>query len=406
DPEHLGMLTATGCQVSREITCEMRSATIVVDALLGTGIKGPATGAIAESIRAINHDFPLAKVVAVDIPSGMPSDTGAPVGECARADYTITFTALKVAQLLPPNCDRIGELRVSAIGSPSELFEQNPAIFLSRVEPRQFRHLLAPRAKAGHKGDYGHALVIGGAAGKAGAAAMAGIAALRAGAGLVTVACSESSLAAIAPELMTVRLPGVAELAAVVANRDVVALGPGLGTAPEIVALARTAMNDLPQPMVIDADGLNALAGAEWSGTGKVRVLTPHPGEMSRLTGKPTSDVQADRVTAARTFAISRGVTLVLKGQRSLIAFADGRVWVNPTGTPAMATGGSGDILTGLIAGLLAQFPGDPDQAVAAAVYLHGLCGELGARELGEKSLIATDLLRYLPAAIHACATL
>jgi ADP-dependent NAD(P)H-hydrate dehydratase / NAD(P)H-hydrate epimerase len=173
-----------------------------------------------------------------------------------------------------------------------------------------------------------------------------------------------------------------------------------------VVALVRHAFAELPQPMVVDADALNALAGTAWAGAGKLRVLTPHPGEMARLSGKSTAEVSADRLAAARTLATERQVTVVLKGERTLIAFADGRVWINPTGTPAMGTGGTGDILTGLIAGLLAQFPKHPDQAIAAAVYLHGLSGELGAAVLTEKCLTATDLLRYLPAALEECARL
>jgi NAD(P)H-hydrate epimerase len=156
--------------------------------------------------------------------------------------------------------------------------------------------------------------------------------------------------------------------------------------------------------MVVDADGLNALAGANWSAGGHPRVLTPHPGEMSRLTGKTVAEVQADRVGIAREFARQRNVTLVLKGSRTVIAFPDGRAWINPTGSPAMAKGGTGDILTGLIAGMLAQFPRHAHRSVAAAVYLHGLAGQLVAKAVGEKSLMATDLLRYFPRALEECA--
>jgi ADP-dependent NAD(P)H-hydrate dehydratase / NAD(P)H-hydrate epimerase len=187
-------------------------------------------------------------------------------------------------------------------------------------------------------------------------------------------------------------------------NKTVLAIGPGLTTDPQTVAVVRRVLQEFTQPMVVDADGLNALAGTEWSGDKRLRVLTPHPGEMGRLTNKPTAEVEKDRVGIARTLARERKVHVVLKGYRTLIAFPDGRVWVNPTGSPAMATGGTGDILTGLIAGFLAQFPHDAEQAVAAAVYLHGLSGQIGAAELGEKCLIATDLLRYLPAAMEQCA--
>lgn len=395
------MLTACGCPVLRDVTAETRIATLVVDGLLGTGLKGPAAGAVLESIRDINSGFPLAKIVSIDIPSGMPSDSGAPLGESVRADYTVTFTALKVSQALPPNCDHMGDLSVAPIGSPAELYQD---VSLELVEQDQFRDLLAPRNPGAHKGDFGHVLVIGGAQGKTGAAAMSGLAALRAGAGLVTVACSELNFTAVAPELMTAPLPDSRTISEVTKKKDVIAIGPGLGASPELVSLTRSLVAKSDLPMVVDADALNALAGSAWSSGDKFRVLTPHPGEMSRLTGKSAAEISADRVGAARALATEKRVCVVLKGERSLIAFSDGRVFINPTGTPALATGGVGDILTGLIAGFLGQFPDRPEQAVVAAVYLHGLSGELGAAVKSEKSLIATDLLDYLPAAIHACA--
>jgi ADP-dependent NAD(P)H-hydrate dehydratase / NAD(P)H-hydrate epimerase len=405
---NLRMLETCGCPLAHEITPAMHTASIVVDALLGTGINGPATGRILEAIRAINECFPLAKVVAVDIPSGMPSDSAKPVGETARADYTVTFTAPKIAQVLGPNCDAVGELRVAAIGSPPALYDADESVFLSLVEPQMFGGLLLPRPRDSNKGRFGNVLVIAGSPGKTGAAAMAGMGALRAGAGLVTVASAESAIPVIAShaaELMTERLEP-ARIDDLVRNKSLVAIGPGLGTEPATAAFVRDLVQRLAQPMVIDADGLNALAAGEWTAGGHTRVLTPHPGEMSRLVRSTVEEVQADRTGVARRFATERAVTLVLKGHRTLIAFPDGRVWINPTGTPAMATGGTGDILTGFIAGLLAQFPQQPDLAVAAGVYLHGLSGELGAEELGEKPLVATDLLRYLPRALEECARL
>jgi hydroxyethylthiazole kinase-like uncharacterized protein yjeF len=383
------MLLACGGKVEREIPSSARLATVVVDALLGTGIAGPASGPMLDGIREINAGFPLAKVVAVDMPSGMPSDTGEPVGDIARADCTVTFTAPKVGQVMPPNCDRTGELIVGAIGTAPELLDD---IRLSLVEPAMFRALLAPRPPGGHKGTFGHALIVAGSPGKTGAAAMAGIAALRAGAGLVTVASDERALPQIAchaPELMTARTDD-----SIFEGKTVIAIGPGLGhSAPELVKRAA----GCGLPMVVDADALTSDPGRPWP---IPTVMTPHPGEMARLTGMSTAEVQQDRIGVAQSYAVRHGVTLVLKGQRTLIAFADGRVWINPTGTPAMGTGGSGDTLTGMIAGLLAQFPKQPDEAVAAAVYLGGLAGEIGARELGEKCLIATDILKYLPRAI------
>jgi NAD(P)H-hydrate epimerase len=403
------MLEVCGCAVHREIPPEARCASLVIDALLGTGVAGPATGAMLEGIRAINREFPLARVVAVDIPSGMPSDSGAGGGEIARTDFTVTFTAPKVAQVMPPNCDRVGELVVRQIGSPSSLYED---VWLSLVEPAMFRELLAPRDPAGHKGTYGHALIVAGSRGKSGAAAMSGMAVLRAGAGLVTVASAASAIAEIAmhaPELMTEPLRetesgGIAlnaDVSAAANGKTVIAVGPGLGRAPHIAALVNSMMESFPQAMVLDAD---ALVESHANGAGRTRILTPHPGEMARLTGKTTAEVQADRIGIARAYARTHGVTLVLKGQQTVLAFPDGRVWINPTGTPAMGTGGTGDILTGLIAGLLAQFPERPDQAVAAAVYLHGRAGELGAEANGQQYLIATDILQYLPDAMEECA--
>jgi hydroxyethylthiazole kinase-like uncharacterized protein yjeF len=405
---NLAMLLASGCQVEREIPPDARAATLVVDALLGTGVTGAATGRMLEGIREINTGFPVATVVAVDLPSGMPSDSAEPAGEFARADYTVTFTAPKVALAMPPNCDHIGELIVGAIGSPPALYAD---AWLELVEPSMFAELLAPRQKAGHKGTYGHVLVVAGSRGKTGAAAMAGLAALRAGAGLVTVASAESAIAEIAshaPELMTEPLRETesgsialnANFEKLLHGKSVVAIGPGLGRAPHIAAMVHGLSEAFEGPMILDAD---ALLGHTSGHPSRIRILTPHPGEMARLTGKTAAEVQADRIAAARAYATEHRVTLVLKGQRTVIAFPDGRVWINPTGTPAMGKGGSGDILTGMIAGLVAQFPERADQAVAAAVYLHGLAGQLGAQALGDKGLLATDLLQYLPDAMEEC---
>ena len=405
------MLEACGCPLEREVSAGARTATLVVDALLGTGITGPATGRMLDAIREINSGFPLAKVVAVDIPSGMPADSGEPAGEFARADATVAFTAPKIAHVLPPNCDRVGELRVGAIGSPPSLYEN---VGLELLEPSMFRGLLAPRPRSGHKGTFGHVLVVAGSRGKTGAAAMAGMGALRAGAGLVTVASAASAIAEIsshAPELMTEPLAETsigtialnARLEPLAEGKTVIAMGPGLGRHPEVEMLVASAADRFPQPMVLDADALTSqIAG----GVHRIRVLTPHPGELARITGVSTAAVLRDRVSAARSLATARAVTLVLKGERTIIAFPDGDVWINPTGTPAMGTGGAGDILTGMISGFLAQFPDRPNEAVAAAVYLHGLAGEVGARALGEKSLIATDLLKYLPDAVSLAAAI
>ena len=249
--------------------------------------------------------------------------------------------------------------------------------------------------------------------GKSGAAAMTGVSALRSGAGLVTVASAASAIDVISshsPELMTAPLletpaGSIASAAAAAVDslaekKSIVALGPGLGTAPDTMTFAQTLWERLRVPVIVDADGINALAGT-FLHPGGPRIITPHPGEMSRFMGISPAAVQQDRIGAARDIALDREITVVLKGQRTIIAFPDGRVWVNPTGSPAMATGGTGDILTGLMAGLMAQFPAEADYALAAAVWLHGRAGELGAADLGEKCLLATDLLRYLPVAMR-----
>jgi NAD(P)H-hydrate epimerase len=368
----------------------MRHATIVVDAVLGTGLTGPARGRALDLIREINTGFPEARVFAIDVPSGMNTDSGISDGEVARADATITFTAPKLCHVLAPNCERIGRWRVGHIGSPDSLMD---SVRLHLSGPDYFRRILEPRQPDSNKGTYGHVLVAGGAEGKVGAAEMAGIAALRAGTGLVTVACSSGKLRY--PELMTERLDRVREA---VATRDVVAFGPGLGLNPE---LALEAATEWPIPVVIDADGLNSLAGRNWKAGRGLRVLTPHPGEMARLCGLTVPDVQRDRIGIARAYAAEHNCCVILKGHRTVVAFADGRAWINPTGSPAMATGGTGDILTGFIAGLLAQYP--EEAAALAGVWLHGRAGELGSAQHGEHGLIATDLLHHLPEAIREC---
>jgi len=386
------MLQAAGCPLTRDFP---QNATLVIDAILGTGLKGAAEGLALTAIRHINDNYASAKVVAVDIPSGLPSDSGTPIegAEHVRADLTVTLTAPKPAHVLGPSCYLMGDLVVAPIGSPAQLLTSD----FSLITSADLRVLFSPRPKDSNKGTYGHVLAIAGSTGHTGAAAMCGLAALRAGAGLVTVA--SAAPLTTAPELMTAPLPVTPEL---LKGKTVLAIGPGLGNSPETLDLFQN--SDLP--MVCDADALNTLAGTDWSGTdrsgkGKFRVLTPHPGEMSRLTGRSVKEIQADRFQSARSLATEREAIIVLKGDRTLIAFPDGRVWVNPTGSPSMATGGTGDILTGLIAGMLAQHPDHRELAVAAAVYLHGLAGELGAAELTEECLIATDLLRFLPHAIR-----
>jgi NAD(P)H-hydrate epimerase len=398
----------------------LADASLLVDGLLGTGLSKPLEGFLADVVRDVNNGFPAARVVAIDLPSGISADQGELIGECMRADASVTFTAPKVAHVLPPACECVGEWVVKPIGTPPEAFEQDPELFLNLTCREDVAWIAQPRKLAAHKGNYGHVLVLAGSVGKTGAAALAAEAALRAGAGLVTVATPESALpivASLGREFMTEPLPetdqGTLSLRALdhgrldklVEGKTVLAVGPGLGTVPETAELIRAVINKYPLPLVLDADGLNAFAGCMSTFRTATRppgatVLTPHPGEMARLTGLKTAEIQARRVEVAREFSQKYRLNLVLKGYKSLTAAPDGQVWVNPTGNPGLATGGTGDVLTGLLAGLLAQYADRPLTAVvAAAVYLHGLAGDLAAQDLGQHSLIAGDVLARVPGA-------
>lgn len=347
------------------------ASTIVIDALLGTGFAGPLKDAAQHWVDTINTAYPKARVVAVDVPSGL----------AVRAHHTVTFAASKIETALHD----VGELIVANIGIPDRFLQAD--VFLSELE--DFAPLLSPRAVDSHKGTYGHVLVVGGAPGKTGAATMSGLSALRAGAGWVTVASSHP-VNIEHPELMAAPLgPELPPLDRI----TVIAIGPGIGQEPDMVNLVRNTVRSSPLSIVIDADGLNAIAGLDrpFDADCGPRILTPHPGEMSRL-----MHVTGDRIADARTLAARWNCCVVLKGHRTVIAYGNGEVWINPTGTPALAKAGSGDILTGVVAGLVAQFPKQWELAVRCAVFLHGRAGQLAAREHGEKGVIATDLLRYL----------
>ena len=404
------------------IRFELLTSTLLVDALLGTGREGPVVGFYLEVIRDLNANFAHIPIVAVDMPSGLPSDTGEALGESLRARYTVTFTAPKWSHIFPPNCERVGELFVTPIGTPPFVVEDDPSIFLNLLGKEELIGLRTKRRADSHKGDYGHVLVVGGSRGKSGAAALAAMGALSAGAGLVTAAIPSGVLplvAGAAPVLMTEPLPesdhGTISLRAfddgrfaqIVAGKSVLAIGPGISTHPETAEFTRRVVREWPQlPIVVDADGLNAFAGAAelLRGEGQRKlILTPHPGEMARLTGLSTAEIQARRVEVAREFARQYKVFVVLKGHRTLVAEPDGQVYVNPTGNPGMATAGTGDVLTGMIAGLLAQHSGVPvERVLSATVYWHGAAGDVAASRKGELSLLATDLIAALPEALEA----
>ena len=388
-------------------------ATVVVDALLGTGTRGPAKGLAAQVIADVNAGFRNATVMAVDMPSGLGSDSSEIPGPAMRADMTVTFTAPKVSHIVGPTGERVGNLSVARIGTADSVIEALPGPRLLLNEPADVADYAATRDRSSHKGSYGHVLAIGGSVSKPGAILMASTAALRAGAGLVTVAApsgAADSIIGATPELMLEPASALADGtlgptsldARIYERKTVVAIGPGIGRSEANEALVRKVALECSLPLVIDADGLAAVKGLDLRGRPSPTVLTPHPGEMGRLLDKTSAQVQRDRIGAARALAAATGSYAVLKGDRSLIASPAGDVVVNPTGTPGMATAGSGDILTGMVSALWAQFPQRPVlQTVAAAVYLHGLAGEAAAGSLGEQGMLATDIARHLAAAFE-----
>jgi hydroxyethylthiazole kinase-like uncharacterized protein yjeF len=384
---------------------------LFLDAILGTGFKPPVSGLYAEAIAIMNAS--KVPVIAIDIPSGANADAmGQQDGTIARADAMVTFTAPRPAHVF--SLLTTGLIVVADIGSPPEAIVSS--LKLNVITAPDISSGVASRPAESNKGSYGHALVVGGSLGKAGAAAMAGMAALRAGAGLSTVATAKSVLGTVAgfhPELMTEplvetdsgtisgsALDRITELAK---GKTVVAIGPGISREPQTSALVRSLIVKLQVSIVLDADGLNAFEGRtdELNGKGRTLVITPHPGEMARLAGLTIAEVQKDRLGVARKFAREHELIVVLKGHRTLVVQPDGEAWVNTTGNPGMATGGTGDILTGMVAGLIAQHPKDAFRAVLAAVHLHGLAGDVACEKFGEHSLVATDLLRGLPQAFR-----
>ena len=380
---------------------------LVVDALFGTGLTRPLSGHFAELLHRLNG---LGKpIVAVDLPSGLDGSRAQPVGPTLHADLTVTFAAPKIAHVLAPACEAVGELAVVDLGIPAELVEEADGELYLSTEA-DMRSLLLPRDPSSHKGTFGHVLLAGGSKGKSGAPVLAARAAVRGGAGLVTVAVPESILAPVdagCVESMTVGLPETPRgevgpgashgLSAAANGKSAVGLGPGLGTGSDARELVISCLQTLAVPLILDADALNVVAG-EWDLL-KARcgptVLTPHPGEAARWLGATAQEIQEDRLGAARHLAQKSGAVVVLKGYRTLIADPDGSLWINPTGNSGMATGGSGDVLTGLLTALSGQGH-DPLSAARLAVYLHGLAGDIVAERTGRAGLAAGDL----PAAV------
>jgi hydroxyethylthiazole kinase-like uncharacterized protein yjeF len=400
---------------------------LIIDALFGTGLTRALDGVFVKVIEHLSllrqtHKCPF--IVSVDIPSGLNADQADPIGPAVQADLTVTFTAPKPANVLPPACDFGGELIVADIGSPSSLIQATrPWLFLTEAEDARQWLVSTRYTRGSYKNTHGHVLIAAGSRGYSGAAALCGNAAIRAGAGLVTIATPASAQSSVAnasmPEVITTALAetdrGVVSDEAVdhflklAAKATVVAVGPGLTSDDERTRrFVRTVVERRTTPCVIDADGLNCLAPWPEGLSGSDEhplVLTPHPGEMRRLTS--VSELN-DHVNAARQFATDNKLILVLKGSRSLVAAPDGRVFVNPTGNPGLGTAGSGDTLTGLIAGFLAQaFATLKDQAdslvaTVAALYVGGLAGDFAARKLGMRTMVASDIREHFSEAIRS----
>jgi NAD(P)H-hydrate epimerase len=413
--EILGRLSVTVVEIADGAAWELhlsqvRDCSLIVDAIFGTGLNAPVSGLVESVIADLNSSG--IPVVSIDLPSGLSADSNDPIGPSVEADTTVTLAAPKLPLVLPPGEAHAGDIVIADIGIPTSVLDALDGPRLELLTRHGMRELITPRPADSHKGDYGRVLVVAGSPGKTGAAHLAAVGALRSGAGLVTVAtpsACQAIVAAMGPEYMT---EGLAEgLAGIEVDgvdrvldmaRDVIAIGPGIGQAPGTRAFVKSLVDRATMPLVIDADGLNAfaddpdrLAGRE----GRDVIITPHPGEMARLVGMSTDEVQSSRLEIARNFAIAHRVYVVLKGYRTLIATPDERVFINPTGNPGMATGGTGDVLTGMIAAWLAQLL-DAEAACKLAVYLHGMAGDLAEADAGEVAMTSVDLAGHIGDAI------
>jgi ADP-dependent NAD(P)H-hydrate dehydratase / NAD(P)H-hydrate epimerase len=402
----------------------VRESHVIVDAMLGTGLKGSASGAIAKAIADVNEKSHKATgswpalILAIDTPSGLPSDGEAPEGSVLAAHWTTTFTAPKPGQLTGPGAEACGTLQVVSIGSPAKLVEATGKGTVRWAGPDEFAEMPLVRAADSYKGTFGHAVVVAGSRGKSGAAVLAGYACLRAGAGLTTVATPDEIqpvLAGAYPEYMTepllsTKTGGIAaanassgRMTKLLEDKAAVAIGPGIGTHVETRMVVQQLVRDATLPIILDADGLNCFDGeAAKLGQRKTQFLavTPHPGEMARLLGVKNSDVQKDRLKAATEAAKKWKAHVILKGYHTILAAPDGRVFVNTTGGPSLAKGGTGDVLTGVLAALTAQF-GTEDwlRVLALGVFLHGMAGDMLSREEDPSGVLAHQVAETIPSA-------
>ena len=415
--EILGRLGLTVVEITDEQAwdlhfSEISQCDLIVDAIFGTGLKSPLSGMMETVAADVNASG--IPVVAIDLPSGLSADRPEPIGECIRAALTVTLAAPKLPLVLPPGEAQAGSIVVADIGIPPEVVDGLEGPRLELLTREAMRDIVQPRESDSHKGDYGRVLIIAGSRGKTGAAHLAAVGALRSGAGLVTVATPISSqpvVAAMGAEYMTLPLDetGDGHVAAAAMQiilgleQDVIAAGPGLGTGPEVTRFVHDLIEKSEAPLVLDADALNVLAADPdrlQTGPGsRAIIITPHPGEMARLLNTSAETVQANRLDLARDFAVQHQIYVVLKGYRTLLATPEGKVFINPLGNPGMATGGTGDVLTGVLAAWLAQLL-DAEAACKIAVYLHALAGDLSEADEGEVAMTAGDLAAHLGDAV------
>jgi len=390
---------------------EISECDLVVDAILGTGFRGQLSGLLETVVADVNAlGVPI---VSIDLPTGVSADTHVVDGTAIDASMTVTLGAPKIPLVFPPADSHGGDLVIADIGIPYPVFEELDGAYLEILTRERMREIVPARVADSHKGDFGRVLVVAGSNGRTGAAHLSAVGALRSGAGLVTIATPRSCvpvIAAMAPEYMTEGLDetasGTIDYGAIDRvldiKADVIAVGPGLGQAPSTSAFVHALLERAGVPLVLDADALNAFVGEPERLMGRDGVdviITPHPGEMARLLNTSIERVQSDRLKHAREFAAAHKVHVVLKGHRTVIAGPDGRTFVNLTGNAGMATGGTGDLLTGMLAAWFAQLL-DAEAACKLAVYLHGTAGDLAEADEGEVALIATDIAARLGDAV------
>ena len=410
--EILGRLGVTVVEISDEQSWELHfseisQCTLIIDAIFGTGLKSPLAGMMETVVADVNASS--IPIVSIDLPSGLSADTPHILGDCIDASMTVTLAAPKLPLVLPPGEEHAGDVVIADIGIPHEVIDGVEGQRIELLTPEQLREIVEPRAADSHKGDFGRVTIVAGSRGKTGASHLAAMGAMRSGAGLVTVATPASCLpivASMAPELMTEPLPespegmvaanAIEELLAL--RHDVIACGPGLGRGPGVAEFVRSLLDRATVPLVLDADAITVLADDPGGLVGREErdvIITPHPGEMARLIGSSIEEVQANRIDVATDFATTHRVYVVLKGHRTLIATPDGHLFINPTGNAGMATGGTGDVLTGMIAAWLAQLL-DAEAACRLAVFLHGAAGDLAEAEEGQVAMTATDVIAHL----------